>query len=79
MRNALGRLLVVCAVIIWAGCAPGPHSPLGFRLPPDGDIGRGKVVLVTFGCNECHAGVDLPSPKSPPPTIITLEASVRSR
>jgi L-cysteine S-thiosulfotransferase len=53
----------VAALLIAApACETGRRSPAGFRLPPDGDIERGKAAFVGLGCTQCHdaAGVSLP-------------------
>ena len=48
---------------ITVGCNAGRHSPEGFRLPPDGDVERGRAAFLSLGCNECHevVGADLPA------------------
>ena len=53
------------AIVALLGAAPscttGRHSAAGFRLPPDGDVERGKAAFVSLGCNQCHqlAGLEL--------------------
>jgi hypothetical protein len=53
------------AVLLLAGtaCDTGRHSAAGFRLPPDGNVERGKATFVELGCPQCHdvAGVKLPN------------------
>jgi mono/diheme cytochrome c family protein len=48
------------------GCNSGPHSSAGFRLPPNGDIDRGKAAFVALQCNTCHEVARTPLP---PPTV----------
>lgn len=40
-------------VTLLAGCG-GRHSPIGFRLPADGDIERGRAAFVALECSNCH-------------------------
>jgi hypothetical protein len=39
-----------------SGCG-GRHSPVGFRLPEDGDIERGRAAFVELQCHKCHTVV----------------------
>jgi L-cysteine S-thiosulfotransferase len=65
----MGRYLKgLAAVLVFgalAGCG-GRHSAAGFRLPENGDVGRGKAAFVELKCSNCHtvANVDLPAPTS---------------
>jgi L-cysteine S-thiosulfotransferase len=69
-------LAVAALAVIASGCDSGRRSAAGFRLPPDGDIERGKTAFVTLGCNACHevAGVDLP--KATTPAVMVLGGDV---
>src|SRR5579872_5746018 len=64
-----------------AACSSGRHSASAFRLPPDGDVERGKAAFVALGCNSRHevAGVDLPRPTVQPPVPVTLGGTVDSK
>ena len=59
-------------------CDTGRHSAAGFRLPPDGNVERGKATFVELGCNQCHdaAGVDLPKPQARTQKAIVLGGEV---
>lgn len=54
-------------------CNTGPHSSVGFRLPP-GDQARGKQVFLALECYRCHevSGVILPRTQSQPATTVKL-------
>jgi len=55
----------VAALLVAApACETGRHSPAGFRLPPDGDIERGKTAFVELGCNRCHEAVGASLPQA---------------
>jgi len=60
-------LLAIAAIAACAGCNAGRHSRSAFRLPPDGDVDRGKAAFVALGCQNCHevTGTDLPRPAVP--------------
>ena len=62
MGNALKSLLFA-ALVTALGCQSS-HSSAGFRLPPDGDVERGKTAFVALACHICHEvdGVSLPKP-----------------
>ena len=70
-------LLSFVALVILAGCG-GQHSASGFRLPENGDPGRGKVAFVELGCHQCHpiAGVDLPASSSSSKISLSLGGQV---
>jgi mono/diheme cytochrome c family protein len=55
-------------------CNTGRHSSAGFRLPPSGDVERGKLAFVALQCNKCHqvSGLDLPKPTIEPPVPVVL-------
>ncbi len=58
-------LAAAAAACLFAGaCETGRHSPAGFRLAANGDIGRGREVFLKFQCHSCHevADQDLPKP-----------------
>ena len=59
-------------------CTGGVHSPAGFRLPGNGDAGRGLAAFVELQCTNCHrvVGEDLPEPTMKPPVPVTLGGRV---
>jgi hypothetical protein len=59
-------------------CNTGRRSPAGFRLPPDGDVERGKIAFVALGCNRCHevAGVELPAASARIRPVMSLGGEV---
>jgi L-cysteine S-thiosulfotransferase len=61
IQKALPLVLLLGATM---ACESGRHSSAGFRLPADGDVGRGTATFVALGCHSCHAvaGADLPRP-----------------
>jgi len=71
---ALALLLLLAA----PACNTGRHSPAGFRLPPGGDVERGKAAFVALGCSRCHdlAGVDLPGPATRVRSVLRLGGEV---
>jgi hypothetical protein len=72
-------LWVMAAVLAAAAaCDTGRRSAAGFRLPPDGDIERGKAAFVKLGCNQCHdvAGMNLAKPQSATQKVIVLGGEV---
>jgi len=76
------RLLAVAVLALsGAACNSGRHSASSFRLPPDGDVERGKTAFVALGCNSCHevSGVDLPRPTVQPPVPVALGGVVEAR
>jgi L-cysteine S-thiosulfotransferase len=74
--------LITIAVLALAGaaCNSGRHSAAAFRLPPDGNIERGKAAFVDLGCSSCHevSGADLPRPTVQPPVPVSLGGAVDS-
>ena len=72
--NSHGALLVAFALAASIGCDTGRHASTGFRLPPDGDIERGKTAFVAVGCSNCHevSGGGLPAPTVQPPVPVVL-------
>ena len=73
VRNAFVSLLLLSASIA-IGCDSGRHASTGFRLPPGGDIERGKAAFVALGCATCHevSGGDTPHPTVQPPVPVVL-------
>jgi mono/diheme cytochrome c family protein len=71
---AAAALLLLAA----PACNTGRRSPAGFRLPPDGDIERGKTAFVELGCTQCHdvAGVNLPTAGARPSAAFLLGGEV---
>ena len=70
---------VVAAVFLGGiACSSGRHSPVGFRLPENGGIGRGRTAFVELGCHRCHqvAGEDFPAPTADPPVPVVLGGTV---
>ena len=62
LTNSLTLAAVVASLL---GCASGRHSPVGFRLPENGDPARGKTAFVELRCHGCHrvsGEQDLPDP-----------------
>ena len=59
--------------IALCGCAPGPESGRGFRLP-DGDPVMGRQVFLDMQCHACHqiADLDLPPIDLEAPVTVTL-------
>lgn len=56
-------VFTVAVAILASACESGRHSATGFRLPANGDPGRGKAVFLEFGCTGCHkvsGAADLP-------------------
>lgn len=73
------KVLVIVALLgTTAACNAGRHSSAGFRLPPDGDVERGKLVFVSTGCGTCHevSGADMPRPTVQPPVPVVLGGEV---
>jgi sulfur-oxidizing protein SoxX len=75
------QLAVVLLLVTGAACGSGRTSPAAFRLPPDGNVERGKTAFLAFGCNSCHevSGVDLPRPSVQPPVPVILGGLVDTR
>ena len=53
------RSRTLASAFLWlagiSGCATGPHSPVGFRLPETGDVERGRAAFVELECTRCHS------------------------
>ena len=68
------------AVLVLAGssCSSGRHSPVGFRLPESGEVGRGRTAFSELGCHKCHkvVGDDFPAPTADPPVPVALGGTV---
>lgn len=69
---AIPALAVLFATAV--ACSSGRHSAAGFRLPSDGDAGRGQAAFVALECHSCHevSGLDLPRPTAQPPVPVVL-------
>lgn len=69
---------IAAACLLALGCG-GVHSPVGFRLPDNGDFERGKRAFTQLNCYECHTvdGVDLPEPRPGLPAVVALGGPVR--
>lgn len=54
-------ILFWLAPLVLVGCAPGPTSSRGFRLP-DGDAVAGQAVFALLQCDGCHSvqGAEFP-------------------
>lgn len=78
MAKRVPLSFVAALALLASSCETGPHSSSGFRLPPGGDIERGKAEFVAFGCNTCHqvSGTDLPQPTVQPPVPVVLGDAV---
>ena len=76
MRGLTYTAVASCLLI--AGCG-GVHSPVGFRLPDNGDTERGQRAFTQLNCYECHTvdGVELPEPRPGLPTVVALGGPVR--
>ena len=74
-------LLGIFSLLGMAACDSGRHSSVGFRLPADGNVERGKATLVAFGCHSCHivSGMDLPAPTVQPPVAVALGGEIDSQ
>ena len=70
----LAALLAVGA----SSCGATRYSSSGFRLPPAGNVERGKTAFLALGCHTCHAvfGSDLPHPTIQPPVPVVLGGPV---
>jgi Cytochrome c len=71
IQKALPLVLLLGATM---ACESGRHSSVGFRLPANGDVGRGTETFVALGCHSCHAvaGADLPRPAVEPAAPVVL-------
>jgi len=78
MAKRVPLSLAAALVLLASSCQTGPHSSSGFRLPPGGDLQRGKAEFVAFGCNTCHqvSGTNLPQPTVQPPVPVVLGGAV---
>jgi len=78
MSRSSGLLAVTVLLSAAMACNSGRHSPAGFRLPPDGDVERGKAAFVALGCHNCHevSGVSLPRPAVQPVVAVVLGGEV---
>ncbi len=72
------KFLAIVALLGTTVACDSRHSSAGFRLPPDGDVERGKAAFVALGCNGCHevSGVDLPKPTAQPPVPVVLGGEI---
>jgi mono/diheme cytochrome c family protein len=77
VRRIRPLLVALLAAGMW-GCGSDRHSASGFRLPPDGDAGRGQAAFLALGCHNCHSviGADLPRPSIQPPVPVVLGGTV---
>jgi len=76
------KIIAIAALLATgAACGGGRHSPSAFRLPPDGDVDRGKADFVALGCHSCHevSGADLPRPTVQPAVPVVLGGTVGAR
>ena len=71
-------VLAVLLLLLFGACETGRRSPVGFRLPDNGDVERGKTAFVELQCVNCHTveGMDLPAPP-PEATVVALGGVVR--
>ena len=73
-------IIVVAMLLVAASaCDSGRHSSAGFRLPPYGDIERGKAAFLALECNKCHevSGMDVPPPTVRPAVPVALGGYAR--
>ena len=77
MRTVKTGICVAACWLLAAGC--GEHSPIGFRLPDNGDADRGQRAFIQLNCYECHTvkGVELPTPRPGLPAVVQLGGAVR--
>lgn len=74
----MSRNVLFLAMAALAGaavsCDSGHHPSWGFRLPPGGDVERGKAAFVELKCNSCHevAALDLPKPTVQPAVPVVI-------
>jgi len=71
-------ILAVLLLLLFGACETGRRSPVGFRLPDNGDVERGKTAFVELQCVNCHTvqGMDLPAPPEGA-TVVALGGVVR--
>ena len=74
-------LAVVLLLGAAAGCQSGRYSTEGFSLAADGNPERGRNAFIALECYQCHdvAGVNLPKPAVPQPTMVVLGGEVDKR
>lgn len=66
-HRSITKLLAFVLASVVLGCTTGRQSAVGFRLPENGDPGRGKAAFVELECYRCHtiSGEEgLPEPNS---------------
>src|SRR5881394_2264335 len=80
MRCHMAKRIPLIGILILLGssCTTSPHSPSGFRLPPNGDAVTGKAAFVAFGCHSCHPvrGTDLDKPAAQSAVPVVLGGAV---
>lgn len=74
-------LAIVALLAATTACESGRYSAAGFRLPADGNLGRGKAAFQAHRCHSCHriAGSDLPEPTVQPAVPVALGGEVAKR
>lgn len=73
MRWAMFAAMILAAAST-AGC--GKHSSLGFRLPEDGDVARGKQAFVDLGCHVCHTVDRVELPEATEDVVVPIGGAV---
>jgi len=78
MKNKGPWVVAIVLLGVLAGCG-GRHSPIGFRLPENGDIERGRAAFVALECQSCHTipGVVLATPHNVDLGPVPLGGDVR--
>lgn len=81
MSNRSRVLLLAALLSAGAACNSGRYSPAGFRLPPDGDLERGRLTFAELGCPACHsvASTEAAKPAAQPSTTVILGGEVDRR
>jgi mono/diheme cytochrome c family protein len=72
-------LLLAAALLLLLGCEASARSPDGFRLP-DGDVTRGREVVLEMKCPVCHRveAPGMPAPTVDPPVPVVLGGEIRN-
>ena len=70
-------LAIVLLLVGLVACDP-THSPVGFRLPENGDVERGQTAFVELRCHTCHTvvGVEGLPPPDKEGAVVVLGGSV---
>ncbi len=68
-------LVTTLTLALLSACG-GVHSSVGFRLPENGDVERGRAAFIDLKCYTCHTvnGVETPEPAGD--TLVALGGAV---